>query len=296
MNKQQLCLVLDQIDPRYLDEAAGYRGRSPKRAARALLIAAVILLLGAIFSVGAFSAFRSVSLGYGEFIRPGAPTYKKHTLADGTALNLTYSHSTKPKTEVAYQPTYDVYLHGQDEYHFDTRGQLLSFYNNDRSLIFPQPEPIQEITRDRALEIAKEHLEAFYGIPPGYRQDRCDYNNESYFITYTRSLGQNGFIEGDYAAVFIQNNGILNGSKAPKPDLTEGLDLSKIATLSPEDLETYVKDQIIFQYGEGSCLACDLIDAYLQKDEEETVQLIAYTYVNIRGRVPTEMEFIYPLE
>ena len=43
MNKQQLYLVLDQIDPRYLDEAAGYRGRSPKRAARTLLIAAVIL-------------------------------------------------------------------------------------------------------------------------------------------------------------------------------------------------------------------------------------------------------------
>ena len=291
MNKQQLCLVLDQIDPRYLDEAAGYRGRSPKRAARALLIAAVILLLGAIFSVGAFSGFRVNHLRESEYIRSDV-SGKTLTLNDGTTLNLTYGYS-----EDTWLGVIDTYLRDIDQYSF--RNGILISYNaitsagraHDQSPLPPK------ITREEALRIGQEHLALYYDVPEEYRFQGCvDYNQGDYSIRYTLYYGDEYPIWVDDAVVTVNCYGYVMWSGGPEPARYEGFDPALLEGISEEDMENFAKDQIIAQYGEDRFISCDLHNASLQKNEEGTVQLIVNVMQTIRDETPYNREFVYPLE
>ena len=150
---------------------------------------------------------------------------------------LTYDTSRN----LAPDDTVDVYKdENHDEYRFSD-GELTGYYNNDTAPW--EKKKAEPITEEKAIEIAKKHIEENYDVDLTPYELEVSYNSDYYNVRYVIYFGKDGFISGPKIAVRVHESGeIIYSSNTAR--LHRGYDTDLLENLTMDELNAYAEKQL----------------------------------------------------
>jgi len=132
---------------------------------------------------------------------------------------------------------------------FDDQGILLAYEN---SYYGHTDDPSEKITKERAVEIATQHIKSVYGeVLEGYTAMPADDTSTYYAVDFFTYHGAEGKMRGgDSLVVSVAYDGTVNNSLASWYGSIEGFDEKLIEGITFESLEPFVEKEAQAAYPE----------------------------------------------
>lgn len=215
-----------------------------------LLVAILILSLIGIILVHSVSKFKKNESDEKWIYRNGMED-EKIVLSDEkkTEIQLKYNKSRR----ISSEDMVDIYLdEAENEYRFKN-GKLNSFYSN-ASLIAKNSKEKQQITNEKAIEIAKAHARAYYGneielfsLERVYEDQALGTMNVEFYMRY----GKDDFIYGPSLSVYISKSGTVIGSANSNGTVYSTFDEKSIEDIKYEEIEQFIERKVRAAFGDN---------------------------------------------
>jgi len=182
-------------------------------------------------------------------------------------------------------------------YEFDDQDILLGFQNE---YFGHSDDPSEKITKERAVEIATQHIKSVYGeVLEGYTLEPV-MDTSTYFSVYfyTRHGEKDNFKGRDFLQVSVSYTGVVGNSTASWYGSIEGFDEKLVEGITFESLEPFVDKEAKAAFAENY-VDSSVKEVYIEKENGKfSLEVVATVSTGGNGAsVGGQLKsFSYPLE